>query len=205
MNRTIFKKLSMNCNGVIMSFISSIEISFYVYRYFIMKWVQDESGIALMESVMLMPTMMVLLMGAYDIGNGIILNQKTITASQIAADLIAREKTVTESELLQAIEGARLAYEPYGLNMFGIDIVSIRFDENSQPEILWRETTDGMSPNDVAVESTAGMGEEGEGVVIVTVDYTYSPFFSSYFLEEFHMREVAFTRGRRGPTVPWES
>lgn len=184
--------------------IASFDTTFYIYKYFFLKWWREEKGVAVAEAALLMPSMMVLLMGAFDLGNGIILNQKTITASQIAGDLVAREKTMTSDELEQAIEGARLAYEPYGLNEFGIDIVSVRFDENQEPEVLWRETRD-MQPNEEAVASVAGLGEEGEGIVIVTVQYTYVPFFSQLFLEDFNMGEVAFTRGRRGPTVPWDN
>ncbi len=50
---------------------------------------RDERATALVEAALFFPVMFTLLMGIFDIGNGIILNQKTITSSQIAADLLA--------------------------------------------------------------------------------------------------------------------
>ena len=152
---------------------------------------------------MLFPPLLLLLMGVYDLGNGIILSQKTITATQIAADLVARDSTIDITRLNDSIEAARLAYEPYSLNEFGIDIASVEFDSNRMPQILWRETRD-MPPNSDAITNVNGIGDEGEGMVIVTVRYTYTPFFAHYFTSDLDMQEVAYARGRRSPTVEWE-
>lgn len=179
-------------------------MDFSIMMHFIRRWVEEESGVAFMEAALMTPSLMVLLMGAFDLGNGIMLNQKTITAAQIAGDLVARQKEMNDTELSQAIEGARLAYDPYSSASFGIDVVSIRFDANQDPEILWRETQN-MPANDEAVDSVTGMGEEGEGIIIVSVRYVYEPFFSNFFVNSFDMQEVAFSRGRRAPTVDWES
>lgn len=168
------------------------------------KWIDDEEATAVIEAAMLFPPMITLLMGVYDLGNGIVLAQKTIVSSQIAADLVARNRTVNSGDVEQIINASHLAYEPYGLNNYGIDIASLRFDASSNPVVIWRVTRD-MAPNATAVQSTRGLGlPEGEGMIIVTVKYNYIPFFSQLFLQNFTFQEVAFTRGRRSPTVTWE-
>jgi Flp pilus assembly protein TadG len=164
---------------------------------------EKQEGTAAMEAVMLFPILVTLLIGVYDLGNGIILSQKTITATQIAADLIARDSTIDSNGVENAIDAARLAYEPYSLNEFGIDIASVEFDNNRIPQILWRETRD-MPPNQEAITNVNGIGDQGDGMVIVTVRYTYVPFFTRYFINNFDMQEVAYARGRRSPTVEWE-
>ncbi len=166
------------------------------------RWIKEDKATALMEAVLLFPPLITLLMGTFDLGFGIALNQKTITASQVASDLISRNKTVSLGDVNNIIEASRVTFEPYAINGFGIDVVSIEFDENNDPLILWRETRD-MSPNDNAVNSTIGLGAEGEGMVIVTVRYTYTPFFTGLFTNSFNLQEVAFSRGRRSPTVEW--
>ena len=168
----------------------------------IKKWTKEEDASALLEAVMLLPILLTLLMGMFDLGFGIALNQKTITASQTASDLISRNKSVTLADVENIIEASRLTFEPYTINAFAIDIVSLEFDENSDPQILWRETRD-MLPNDASVNSTVGLGAEGDGMIIVTVQYTYKPFFSQLFTDDFNLQEIAFSRGRRSPTVEW--
>lgn len=163
---------------------------------------KDRRGTALIEASLLIPVMMTLLMGVYDVGNGIIINQRTITASQIAADLVSRDFAVTSGQLNEAVDAARLSFQPYDSTPFGIDIASIEFDATRQPVVLWRETRN-MAPNEAAVDSVAGLGEEGDGLVIVTVRFAYVPHFGQLFMDVFTMQEVAFTRGRRSPTVEY--
>lgn len=177
-------------------------IDFFYIAYALRQWVVEEKGVAMVEAAMLFPPMLSLLLGTFDLGNGIVLAQKTITASQVAADLISRNKTMNEANLADIIEGSKLAFEPYGTASYGYDIVSIQFDANKDPQILWRET-ENMAPNIEAVNSVKGMAGSGEGVVIVTVAYKYVPQFARFFTGEFAFSETAFTRGRRSATVTW--
>lgn len=164
------------------------------------RWAREEGGVAAVEAALLFPVMLTMLLGMVDIGNAILSNQKTITASQVTADLIARKEVVSTTDINEAIEAARLALEPFSTATFGVDIVSVRFDNNGAPQIVWRETQN-MTPNDNAVASTAAIGEPGEGMVIVSVVFRYDPIFSGFVIHEIPMEEVAFVRGRKSPVV----
>lgn len=175
---------------------------FYI-AHFVRHWMDNEDGIAMMEAVMLFPPMLSLLLGVFDLGNGIVLAQKTITASQVAADLVSRNRTMNTTNLTDIIEGAKLAFEPYALVQFGVDVVSVEFDSTETPQVLWRHT-ENMPPNNTAVNSVKGMSPEGEGMIIVTVQYTYVPQFAKFFTGNLDFSETAFTRGRRSATVTWD-
>ncbi len=178
-------------------------IDWFYTVHAIKSWYYNQEGVAALEAAMLFPPMLSLLFGTFDLGNGIVLSQKTITASQVAADLVSRNRTVDSASIEDIIHGAQLAYEPYSLNGFGIDIVSVTFDAYKNPVVLWRRT-ESMPPNTEAVSSVAGLADEGEGMIIVSVQYTYTPEFSKYFMGDIDFKEVAYSRGRRSATVEWE-
>lgn len=161
---------------------------------------RDKKGTAIVEAAMLLPLMMVMLFGLWDLGNGIVYNQHTITASQVVGDLIARDKEVNSTALNNYIEAGRLAYGNNDTASYGIDIVSIQFGANGNPSILWRETRN-MSPNEDVLSNVRGLGEQGEGVIAVTVVYVYRPMFTSVFADRIEMKEEAYLRGRRSNTV----
>ena len=99
------------------------------------------------------------------------------------------------------ITAGELALEPHNTVPWGYDIVSVVFDEDGDPVVLWRITRN-MDPNDDAVASTKGLGAQGEGVVIVSSNYSYRPFFTNFLgVDQLNMNEVAFLRGRRSATV----
>lgn len=164
------------------------------------RWWVEEKATALTESAILLPVMISLLMGCYDLGQGLLMNQKTIGASQIIGDLIARDRSVTMDSLEDIIVAGELAFEPYSTQPFGYDIVSIRFDDDGDPEVLWRVTRN-MERNDDAVESTRGLGVAGDGLMIVTARYLYDPYFTRFVVDQIDMQEVAFLHGRKSATI----
>jgi Flp pilus assembly protein TadG len=164
------------------------------------RYVVEERGNAAIETVVLFPLLASLLIGSYDLGLGILINQKTIGASQIIGDLVARNRAITMDGLTDMIKAGELAFEPYSTASFGYDIASIQFDSDGKPIVLWR-VTNNMEPNDTAIDSTEGLGPAGEGVVVVTTAYEYDPYFSHFVVPAIDMQEVAFLKGRKSGTV----
>jgi Flp pilus assembly protein TadG len=163
-------------------------------------WWRSCEGIAATEAAMIFPMMLVLLVGTFDLGNAILSNQKTIRASQVAADLVTRSRSIDTTGLNEAIEAARLAFEPLSSASFGVDIVSVRFDDEGDAEIVWRETRN-MSPIADIASRVSGMSEPGNGVVVVAINYDFVPVFSGFAVDTILMQEIAFARGRKSPVV----
>ena len=166
----------------------------------ILRWAKEEEATAFIETVILMPVLITLLMGTYDLGQGVTVNQKTIAAAQVIGDLIARDRTIDMSTLRDIITAGELALEPYSSVPFGYDIASVQFDAAGKPVVLWRVTENALQ-NDAAVDSTENLGVPGEGVLVVTAVYNYDPYFSHFVVPEINMQEVAFLRGRRSSTI----
>ena len=166
----------------------------------IFRYAEEERGVAYLETVILFPVLITLLMGVYDLGQGILLNQKTIGASQIIGDLVARDRSVTMTTLTDMIRAGELAYEPYSTQDFGYDIASVEFDADGEPVVLWR-VTENMDPNDDAVASTEGLGAAGDGMIVVTTVYEYNPYFAHSVIGDINMEEVAFLHGRKSATI----
>ncbi len=166
----------------------------------ISKWYNEESGLAAVESAMIFPAMLVLLVGVFDVGNAILANQKTVRASQIVADLIARKQTASAEDVSEAIEAGRLAFEPINNGTYGIDIVSLQFDDDAETSIVWRETRNMTSLPD-PIAAVAALQTPNEGVVMVSVEYQFEPIFAGFVIDTINMREIAFSRGRGSAVV----
>lgn len=168
------------------------------------KYMRQEEGMAALESAFIFPVLLVLLLGTFDLGQGILAAQKTIRASQVTADLIARHRAVNTGEINEAIEAGRLALIPFADESYGYDILSVEFDQNLDPQILWRQTAN-MTPEDDVLLTLDNLGSEGEGLIIVQVRYDFEPAFADFVIGTIQMHEIAFVKGRLTPTVPLES
>lgn len=169
-------------------------------QQFTKDWRSGEDGLAAVEAALIFPILLVLLLGVFDMGNGILANQKAIRASQVVADLITRTRSVSEADINEAIEAGQLAFETLISDTYGVDIISIRFDDDANPEIAWRETR-GMAPAADVLSRVESLAEPNNGVVMVVVRYMFEPLFSGFVINEIPMQEVAFARGRKSSVV----
>lgn len=170
-------------------------------RLFIEAYALETRAVAAVEASFIFPIMIVLFFGTLDVGRAIMTNQKTIKASQVAADLITRNAQVSDFEVQEAINAAKLSLEPYATSRIQFDIVSVRFNDEAVPEIVWRETTGGMSPIDNINARVGPIAQPGSGVVMVVARYLYEPIIAGFIIDEIAMEEVAFARGRRSEIV----
>lgn len=168
------------------------------------KWLKDKKANAAVEMALVFPILVTMLFGVVDIGKGLLIDKKAISAAHIASDLLARNISVTDDDVNQAIEAARLAFDPYPTGTFGIDIAGIQFQgAGADPAVIWRDTQN-MGPNDEVLTGSTGLGTEDEGVIAVTVVYTYDPPFSGVLTGDIDIQEVAYVRGRITPFVSRE-
>lgn len=173
-----------------------------VYNFIVHTWRKNTDGVAAVEAAMTFPILLTLLLGTFDIGNGILANQKAIRASQITADLVARSSSIDAAGINEAIRAGELALEPLDASSFGVDIVSISFDDEASPVIEWRETRN-RAPMENVFDRVEPLAEAGEGVLVVGITYDFEPVFAGFIVNEIEMEEVAFSRGRKGAVVEY--
>lgn len=164
------------------------------------KWSRKEDGVAAVEAALVFPLLLTLLLGTFDIGNGILANQKAIRASQVTADLVTRDSTIDDAGIDEAIEAGKLAFQPLSSDSFGVDIVSISFDDDANAVIEWRETR-GMTPLPDVLTRVVDLAEAGNGVMVVAVEYEFEPIFAGFVIDAIPMQEIAFSRGRKSAVV----
>lgn len=173
-------------------------------NYGFSRWRSSEEGVAATEAALVFPILLVLLLGTFDMGRAILSNQKTIRASQVTADLITRDRSVSISDVDEAVVAGELALSPFPTDTFGVEIVSIRFDADANPEVVWRVLRGNISENTNILNDVASLAEAGSGVVVVAVEYEYRPVFGNFVVGDIPMREVAFARGRKSAVVSLE-
>jgi Flp pilus assembly protein TadG len=73
----------------------------------IKKYRDDDNAIAAVEFTLIFPVLFTMIIGVWGVGNGILVDQKAIAASQIISDLICRNESVTQQQINDAIKAWR--------------------------------------------------------------------------------------------------
>lgn len=168
------------------------------------RWIKAEDGLAAVEAAMVFPIMLVLLVGTFDMGRAILTNQKAIRASQVTADLITRARSVTMADVEEAVDAGELALMPFPTGSYGVEVISVRFDEDSVPEVVWSEIRGSIAPDPNVLNDVLSLAAPNEGVVVVNVEYDFEPLFAGFVIDQIPMRETAFARGRKSAVVSLE-
>ena len=78
-------------------------MSFEIHNGLWVRWWGNRDGIAATEFALVFPIMFMLLLGVIELGNGLLANQKVLSASQIVSDLLTRTEEVTDDQLEEAL------------------------------------------------------------------------------------------------------
>lgn len=172
---------------------------------YIRNWIRNEDAIAASEFVLIFPVLFFMLIGIWDLGNGILTGQKLIAASQMVADLVSRNKNMTDDQLAETYIAGQLAMEPYDGSKLVIYIMSISYDDDGPTEV-WHKLYPASAPEDPDVLTTMldkakGLAPSGGGTLAVNALYRYTPDFGQYVVGTIDMDEMAFSRGRRSSIV----
>ncbi len=175
------------------------------HRLSLLRLWREEKAVAALETAILFPVLISMLMAVYDLGQGVIVNQKTISASQIIADLVTRNEVLNMQLIDDIVIAGEMALRPFNNtnNSFGYDIIGVEFDEDEDPVEIWR-VSENMAEGENLINRAEDLGLQGDGVIIVSVVYRYTPFFTNFVVSEFNMQETAVLRGRKSAIVTCE-
>ncbi len=165
----------------------------------------------LTEFALAIPVLILLLMGGFELGRFIFLQQKLDRAVASVGDLVARAKTLTTAQLNLIFVAAQKVVEPFDLPNQGAVIVTfINHASGSSPTILWQRSGAGSL---VATSTTGNPGgtitlpenfsvDATDSVVVTEIFYQYQPLFFDFMIATTLVQRKAYYRPRLVSTVP---
>lgn len=161
----------------------------------------DERGTAVLEFGFLLPIMLMLFVGVVEVTNVLRLDRKVVAAAQTAADLVTQRREVSDAQLNDILRAVELIFEPFPAVNHSVGIAAVSFDpDTGNPTLDWTKSKNGGSVPD-ALTAAAGLGAPGEGVVVVRVNYSYTPVFFDFVLNATDIEETSVLRPRRSSVV----
>jgi Flp pilus assembly protein TadG len=165
---------------------------------------KDEKAAAATEFALIMPFMLVLWVGLVDVSNILSANRKVVSAAKSAADLVARETSVTDEKLNDVVSAVKMIFAPLPTSKLSINISSVVFDPSTgAPELDWEtsETTIVMEGDSILTD-VEGLGQAGDSVIVVSVtyehDYLFPQFWTGLSVSFF---ERAYAKPRRSSKI----
>jgi Flp pilus assembly pilin Flp len=170
----------------------------------IRRFLREDRGAIAIEFGLVISTLIVILMGCFEAGRYILLNQKLDRTSSSVADLISQANNVTTSVLSDVYAAADEQTEPFDLKGHGRVIISSVYKPASTATVAWQcngagsyaaTSHIGSAGGDASMPSSLPV-DIGENIIVAEVFYDYKPFLFQGIFQPSIFRHTTFMRPR---------
>jgi Flp pilus assembly protein TadG len=170
--------------------------------HLIRRFLRRREGATAIEFALIAPVLLTFLLGIWEVGDRILVDNMLARVAVQTADLVAQEQDVTSAEMTDIREAARLSLNLSAAQqpLLIVEAASIEFNPTTgQPAIRWRNSNGPLQPLDPAI--AAGLGGAGDSVIWVSVSFQYSSPVGLFAPATSTIVESAFARPRLSRVV----
>ena len=144
--------------------------------------IRESKGIAAIEVALVLPVLLLLYFGLFEITNLVTLNRKVTYAASVVADLVAQNKTsVLKVDVQNYFNAANMVMAPIPAAQFRAEVFGYR-KVGATISLLWN-TNNGGGSSCGAAPTTGAMAPlmvAGNDLVVARVCTTYQPYAGSF-------------------------
>lgn len=156
-------------------------------RQGLLRFAACNRAIAAVEFALILPVLLVLFLGTFEITRAIEINRKVNNAANIVADLVTQSDQATVFSALDDIfQAADVMLSPYESAPLGIVLSAVRLNSDNNPEVVWSVeckstllTTGTQPPATYSALST--LYDSDVDLVVAVATYNHSGIFSRMF------------------------
>lgn len=148
-------------------------------------FVRGRRGVAAVEFALILPLLITLLLGTFEITRAVEINRKVNNAASVVADLItSSEEANLYNNLEDFFQAGKLMLSPYDDSPISITVSVLRFDPTSNSGIIvWSIGCNAVpwsagSKIPVDYDAFSGLYDEMRDVIIADAQYQHSGMFS---------------------------
>lgn len=163
--------------------------------------IQDRNGAAAIEFALILPLLLILSLGMFEIAGVISADMKLANATQLVSDLVAQQSNETDSLTANFCTGGEMAMAPLSGTSLKATVVSVTHDSGGTA-VDWQDTSCGGSDISNAVSLAASVTPNvGDSVIIVVTNYQYTSPLDYVLSKNYTLTQTSFSRPRNVATV----
>lgn len=156
-------------------------------RTFRQLWKNDQRGMAAIEFAMIAPIMLALFIGSVELSQAITVDRRVTQIASSMADLVAREKDISDAQLTNVMDIAKVLMRPYDSSLLRVSLIHVcsPVGTPANTKVCWSKSFQGgqtYAQGQAYTLPSAGLVDAGGAVMVAEVKYLYTPLIFSYYM-----------------------
>ena len=158
---------------------------------------RDRSGLAALEFALILPIMVVLYLGGFEVSEAFMINRKVTHMSSVLGDLVAQVDQISDAEMSNVLDAASAVMNPFPVDSLTIIVSGVTVDGDGVATVVWSDAR-----NIAAYEAGAsivlpdGVTQPNTFIVVAEVHYLYTPTFGHTLTGSFDLHDEFYLRPR---------
>ncbi len=164
---------------------------------------RDRSGVSTVEFALTLPVLLLIFLAMIEFGEMFTVERRTTILANSAADLVARTKTISDSDLSDIADAVGEILRPYPTAALGLVVSSIETDESNNASVSWSwaSGTTAHTSGDVFTLPNARLTEPNTSIIVAEVTYRFRPSVGLFLTGETELEAAAFYRPRLADAI----
>ena len=169
---------------------------------------KNRSGAGAIEFALLLPVLIVLYVGAVEIGDAFAAKRKVTSVTSALGDLVTRTKDISQPEMsaiLAATPGTVLFPYPVDDDNIAIKVTCAALDKDKIATVMWSEVRNATKDRTgEKITVPPGVSLPNSKLVSVDVTYDYEPAIGRWLSDSVNLTSAFYFKPREGDTVCYD-
>lgn len=163
---------------------------------------RDSRGVSAVEFALVLPILILLFVGGYQLCDAISAYRKVTTTSRAIADLTSQYTSVTYNDLDMILNASVQIMSPYSPDNAVLTISQISIDKDKVATVSWSRSLNGTAlTQGSAYDVPDDIRQANTSLIVSKAVYGYVPFFGSSVIGPINFGENIILSPRRSPSV----
>lgn len=163
---------------------------------------RDERGMALIEFAFVLPFLVLLFIGGFQLMDAIAAYRKVGGTVRALADLTTQNTTITPAQADEILDASSQVMAPYSPDDAVLRISQIKVDADSKATIVWSRALNGngLTPGSTFTMPST-MNQANKYYVYSEINYRYTPNVASALIGEIPLSQKIFMSPRNSASI----
>lgn len=136
------------------------------------------SGLAALEFALILPVMVLLYLGGFEVTEAFMINRKVTHATSALGDLVAQAESISDTEMSNIFDAVEAVLNPYPAEEGYMIVSGVRVDSDGVAKVVWSDARFATAyPVGTEIDLPLSVTQANTFVVFAEVHYNYTPEF----------------------------